>query len=93
LYPELLQKTKRGARIMREILQTALPCLLIAGGLFTIVCSVREYPFFVEHRKAKTMARLLGKTGMKIFYIILGLALLAAGAVFIVCGLPLETRA
>lgn len=75
---------------MEQVLLSIIPYIIIAGGLFSIVCSLKEYRFFVEHRKAKVMAGLLGKTGMKVFYVTLGLGLVVAGLCFAIFGFPPE---
>lgn len=72
------------------VLLAVLPYLLIAAGIFAIVCSLKEYPFFVEHRKARMLAGIIGKTGMKIFYVTLGLALVVMGLLFAVVGIPTD---
>lgn len=78
---------------MEKVLLSIIPYLIILGGLFSIVCSLKEYRFFMEHRKARVMAGLLGKTGMKIFYVTLGLALVVAGLLFVALGFPPEKPA
>jgi small neutral amino acid transporter SnatA (MarC family) len=53
--------------------------IFVAFGLFSIVGSYFELGFFMSSRKASRMIRLLGMTGAKIFYILLGLALVTLG--------------
>lgn len=49
--------------------------LSIAGGIFTILASIFNWDFFFENRKAKLFMSILGRTGSRIFYAILGLVL------------------
>lgn len=65
-----------------------LPILLILAGAFSFFCSFMNYPFFMNHRKAVTMRRILGDTLTRVFYMILGIALVVAGIVFFAVGLP-----
>lgn len=67
-----------------------MPVLLIGAGLFSIICSVKGYRFFWEHRRAQLMVRILGLTGTKVFYITLGLALVVIGIGMAVVGLPAD---
>ena len=73
------------------ILRAVLPWLLMLAGLFSIVCSIKEYPFFMEHRKARMMIGLIGKTGTKLLYITLGFALFVAGVLFLLVGVPIRS--
>ena len=67
-----------------------LPFLIIACGLFSLVCAVMNWDWFMNHRKAKFMISLLGKTGARIFYSILGLFICSAGVVLAVKGIPVR---
>jgi hypothetical protein len=67
-----------------------IPYLLIAAGLFSVICAVKEYPFFMEHRKARALIAVIGKPLAKVFYITLGVVLIVMGVVFLVTGLPPE---
>ena len=49
--------------------------ILIVGigiGLFSIFCSIMNYDWFIEHSKARLFLKLFGRTGTRIFYILLG---------------------
>ncbi len=61
---------------MEKILISLL-CLL--GGLFAIFCSAKNYDWFMEHRKARTMSAILGRNGARAFYIVLGAVMALAG--------------
>ena len=47
----------------------------IAGGLFAILGSIFNWDFFFENRRAQLFMDLLGRTGARIFYVLLGLLL------------------
>jgi small neutral amino acid transporter SnatA (MarC family) len=64
------------------------PFLLIAAGLFSLVCAVMNWDWFMNHRKAKFMVNLIGRTGARIFYGLLGVFICGMGAVLAVKGLP-----
>ena len=53
--------------------------ILMGIGIFSILGSVLQWRFFVNHRKAQFFKRIIGETGMRIFYIILGGLLCVAG--------------
>ena len=67
-----------------------LPFLIIACGLFSLVCAVMNWDWFMNHRKAKFMISLLGRTGARIFYSVLGLFICGAGVVLAVKGIPVH---
>lgn len=69
----------------------ALLCVL--GGIFTVVCACKEYEFFMGHRKAQTLIRIIGYTATKYFYLTLGILLLLAGIFLLIYGVPAETEA
>lgn len=47
----------------------------IGGGFFTILASILNWNFFFESRKAQFFMNILGRTGSRIFYSLLGLFL------------------
>ncbi len=51
----------------------------LAIGLFSILGSALNWGFFVNHRKAQFIKRILGETGMKIFYVVFGGLLMVLG--------------
>lgn len=71
---------------MHEWLGILLPALLIAAGLFTVVCALKGYRFFWEHRKAQFMVRIIGHTGAKFFYVTIGFALIVVGVAMAAVG-------
>ena len=58
--------------------------LLLLGGIFTIVCVVKDYDWFMEHRKARFFVSIFGRTGTRVIYGILGGAMFIGGLLFIV---------
>lgn len=53
---------------------------IIAGcGLFSVCGAAFDWEFFMNHRKARRLVRLVGRTGARIFYGILGGSLAVAG--------------
>jgi hypothetical protein len=64
---------------MHDIVRILMPVGIIGAGLFSIVCSVKEYPFFWQNRRARTIVLILGNSGAKVFYVTLGIALVAIG--------------
>ncbi|MCL2053742.1 MAG: immunity 17 family protein [Oscillospiraceae bacterium] len=45
-------------------------------GVFAIFCSIKDYDWFMESRKARFIVRLLGREGARLFYIILGILII-----------------
>ncbi len=50
-----------------------------AAGLFVIVAVVSDWNWFFEHQKAKFFVDAFGRNGARIFYGVLGCALLLLG--------------
>ena len=57
---------------------------LIAAGVFSIAGSFFNWDFFFNSRKAKTFVKLIGRTGARIFYTILGLFIIFCGIMMLV---------
>lgn len=55
---------------------------LIGGGAFGIVGACYNWDWFMNHRKARCIVALFGRQGARIFYAILGAALIAIGILF-----------
>lgn len=49
---------------------------MIFAGLFSIFCAVKNYDWFIENRKAWIFLKLFGRTGTRIFYVILGVVVI-----------------
>ena len=56
-----------------------LALLLVLGGLFAIAGAVFNWDWFIGSRKARALVSLLGRSGARIFYCILGLAISILG--------------
>jgi small neutral amino acid transporter SnatA (MarC family) len=51
----------------------------IFGGLFCIIASIYNWNFFFNNHKARFFVNIIGLTGARVFYIILGLILMLLG--------------
>ena len=60
----------------------------VAAGVFSITCAYKEYGWFMNHRKAKFMCKVLGRKGARIFYMVLGSAIALGGVLVLLVGLP-----
>ena len=58
--------------------------LLLLGGAFTLVCAVKDYDWFMEHRKAHFFVAIFGRRGARVIYGVLGAALFFGGLLFVV---------
>ena len=54
--------------------------LLVAGGIFSICGAAFDWDFFMNSRKARLLVTLFGRTGTRIFYLLLGLGIVVFGA-------------
>lgn len=53
--------------------------VFIAGGLFSLLGAIFNWNWFMNHRKAKNLSAILTPTGTRIFYGILGIAVMSFG--------------
>ena len=53
--------------------------LPMASGIFAILGAFFQWSFFMNHRKAQFFIKLLGVQGTRVFYGVLGVALLIFG--------------
>ncbi len=53
--------------------------ILIGAGAFSVFCSIKDYDWFMEHRKARLLVKLLKRNGARIFYTLLGAGLIVFG--------------
>ena len=53
--------------------------ILIGAGLFSIVASAADWDWFMNHRKARFFVKILGRTGARIFYALLGVFISSIG--------------
>jgi len=54
--------------------------IIVAAGAFAICGAAFDWDWFINHRKARFFVTLFGRTGTRIFYGILGSALVVLGA-------------
>lgn len=52
---------------------------IVGGGAFALCSAVLDWDWFMNHRKAQAFVRLWGRGGARIFYGILGTALIVLG--------------
>ena len=57
--------------------------LFIAAGGFSIVGAIQDWEWFMQSRKARLFVILMGRKGARVFYGILGLALIVLGSAFL----------
>jgi hypothetical protein len=48
-------------------------------GLFSVIASSANWDYFFNHRKAQLFLKLFGRTGARIFYVVLGLGVFLIG--------------
>ena len=57
----------------------ALSLMIIVSGVLAIFCAFMDYDWFFNHSKAKPFVALFGRSGTRMFYIILGIAVIILG--------------
>ncbi|PKL43156.1 MAG: hypothetical protein CVV41_10575 [Candidatus Riflebacteria bacterium HGW-Riflebacteria-1] len=53
--------------------------MFILFGLFTMICSFKDFDFFMNNHKARFFVDLLGRDGTRVLYFVLGFFMLIAG--------------
>lgn len=48
-------------------------------GVFSILAAIKDWDFFMNHRRAKLFVKLFGRKGARVLYVILGCFLVMAG--------------
>ena len=61
-----------------------LPWILIGGGLFSAAGALFDWEWFMNARRTRSVSRVLGRTGARVFYGLLGLALAVGGVLGLV---------
>lgn len=51
-------------------------------GVFSIFCSVKNYDWFLNNRKAYLIVKIAGRNGARIFYSVLGTIICIFGLIF-----------
>jgi hypothetical protein len=64
-------------------MDTLLPWIFVAVGLFSLAGAIGDWEWFFGHRKAAFFVRLLGRTGGRIVYLVLGATLVTIGVLLI----------
>ncbi|NBX37155.1 MAG: hypothetical protein EBR10_08040 [Planctomycetes bacterium] len=54
--------------------------IFIAGGVFSIYGAVTDWDWFINHHKARFYVSILGRSGARVFYGVLGIVLIVLGA-------------
>jgi predicted transporter len=54
---------------------------LVFVGLFSVAGGILNWDWFFADRKAKPIVRSFGRTGARIFYVIIGLAVMTLGII------------
>ena len=57
--------------------------LFIGLGLFSVVAAVMNLEWYFQTSAAQTFVRWLGRTGARLFYVLLGVGLIACGVLAI----------
>jgi hypothetical protein len=52
---------------------------LVAGGLFSVCGAVFDWDFFFNNYRARPIVAMLGRTGARVFYALLGAAIMILG--------------
>lgn len=60
--------------------------IFIFAGLFSLVSSILNFDWYFNNRRAATIVSWFGRTGARIFYGLLGIALIVAGILFLIKG-------
>ena len=76
---------------MGDIEMNWLSILFILGGLFATAAAVFNWDWFMNARKARFMVKILTRNGTRIFYGLLGLALIVLGILGLTGVVDLQT--
>ena len=57
--------------------------VILLAGIFSIVCAVFDFNWFINNHRAKVFVKLFKRNGARVFYIILGIVLCILGIVII----------
>ena len=56
-----------------------IPLITLLIGLFSIVCAVKDYDWFMNSSRAAFFVRVLGRGGARVFYVLLGALIITFG--------------
>ena len=51
----------------------------VVAGLFTVVAGAMNWDWFMDHPKARFMCAICGRGGARVFYVVIGAALVVFG--------------
>ena len=63
----------------KSVMKEPLGLFLVLGGLFAIAGGFFDWDWFMRNRKARAFVSLLGRSGARIFYCVLGSAIAILG--------------
>ena len=58
--------------------------IMALGGIFSICGAIFNWDFFLENYKARPVVKLIGRTGARVFYVLIGLFCIFCGIMFVV---------
>ncbi len=58
--------------------------IMALGGIFSICGAIFNWDFFFENYKARPVVKLIGRTGARVFYVLIGLLCIFFGIMFVV---------
>ena len=58
-----------------------LPIVFMFAGLFIAFCAAMNFDWFMESTKARFFAKLFGRNGARVFYIVLGVIFIIAAII------------
>ncbi len=53
--------------------------IFILAGAFTVFCSVMNFDWYMNNRKARRLSAIIGRNGARILYIVIGVIIIIAG--------------
>jgi small neutral amino acid transporter SnatA (MarC family) len=62
--------------------------IFILSGSVSLAASICNFDWFFQSRNSSTFVNRLGRTGARLFYGLIGIALIAAGVLFFFFGYP-----
>jgi hypothetical protein len=57
--------------------------VLVSSGLLSVFGGLIGWEWFLAHRKAAPIVALLGRSGARVFYVVIGVAVIVGGAWFL----------
>ncbi|MDR1557539.1 MAG: immunity 17 family protein [Tannerellaceae bacterium] len=60
--------------------------IFVVAGLISLIAAIFNFDWYFQSRKASTFVNWFGRNGARVFYGLLGLALITAGILFLLYG-------